>query len=257
MVNQASSAWKFACLGVVLTGLLFGVCTAPAHAAAPTASGKAFDFSIQISVAGINVLNQAPVDQVQFTDMSAPYNNVMQTGSFDSGPGLARLQTGSLVAETEWIPTNSFLAVGSRATANDVNLSVVDVTAVSLLSLQANQIQSTSIVTGTCPPSIMQLLVANIVDDYIFRNGFEVVNLLPSSTAKLPGLGITVLGTSLASLPTDPPPNTSITLPVGESLVLNEQVVSGDGITSLSVTSNALHLVLNMAGIITSDIPTS
>jgi hypothetical protein len=75
----------------------------------------------------------------------------------------------------------------------------------------------------------------------------------------LDDLQIKILGIALPDLPTNPPPNTSIDLAAlgiaNATLVLNEQTVSGDGVTSGGVTSNALHLNLDaVGGLISADV---
>ena len=74
----------------------------------------------------------------------------------------------------------------------------------------------------------------------------------------MPGLEITILGTALPDLPSNPPPNTSVDLSalglVGATLVLNEQNSSGDGIQSLTMSMNALRISLDAAGLLTADV---
>jgi hypothetical protein len=69
---------------------------------------------------------------------------------------------------------------------------------------------------------------------------------------------ITILGIPVPALPTNPPPNTSIDLNAlgiaGVTLVLNEQTRDGDGVHSLSLGTNAIHLGLNIAGLVTGDV---
>lgn len=239
---------------------------AGAHAAAPTASSSAYDLQVNVSVLGGTVLNVMPVDQVQFTNQATSYVDEQTTPSFDSGNPLgtvARLQTGMLDAQTQWLPGASFLAVGAQATADDVNLSAVSLADASLLSLQASVIQGTAIVSGSCPPSSGARLASavHLVDDYIFRNGFEAENLQATSSATLDGSGggivLSLLNSTIANIPANPAPNTSIDLSGisgTNSLILNEQTISGDGITARGVISNALHLSLNVAGVITADV---
>jgi len=68
---------------------------------------------------------------------------------------------------------------------------------------------------------------------------------------------LSVLGNSILNIPTNPAPNTSINLSgiTGtNTLVLNEQTITGDGITGLGVATNALHLSLNVIGVITANV---
>lgn len=235
-----------------------------ALAAAPTASGMAYDLNVNVSVAGNSILAITPVDQVQFANQAAAYADQQTTPSFDSGVNLvARLTTGVLDTQTQWIPASGFLAVGSQATANNVDLNAVDAASSSLLSLQASLIQATAIVTGTCPASSAMVTTndGHLVDDFIFRDGFEPGNLLATSTAALNqsggGIVLSLLGNSILNVPVNPAPNTSIDLSgiTGtNTLVLNEQTTSGDGITAAGVSSNALHLHMNVLGVIIADV---
>jgi hypothetical protein len=56
-------------------------------------------------------------------------------------------------------------------------------------------------------------------------------------------LGLVVNGTPLGNI--TPTPNTVIPIPGIGTLVLNEQVTAGDGVTAASLTVNLIHLILN------------
>lgn len=251
-------------VGLTSAGLIGLGCCATVLAAAPTASGRSYDFGVQISVASIQILNVGPQDQVQFTNLATAYEDDQNSVSFDSGSGtLARLQTGALDAATQWLPGSGFLAVGSMASASDVNLGVVNALSTSLLSLQAPLIQSTAIITGTCPTAAAMRTTnaVHIVDDYVFNNGFEVPNLKVSSTAIVQGaepgdsISLSITGNDVANIPSDPAVNTTVATGVaGVTLILNEQTVTGDGVSGIGVASNAFHLSLNIAGIITAEV---
>jgi len=241
--------------------------TGSALATVPTASGTAFDLNVQVSIVGASILNITPVDQVQFTNLATAYVDEKTTPSFDSGAGLlARLQTGVLDTQTQWIPGANFLADGAQATVNNLDLDAVNALSggSSLLSLQAGVIQATAIVTGTCPAAPVPAAVnaVHLVDDYIFRDGFEPGNLQATGTATLQGSGggivLSILGNSILGIPVNPAPNTSIDLSgllgSGNTLVLNEQTITGDGTTGLGVATNALHLTLNVVGLITASV---
>ena len=78
------------------------------------------------------------------------------------------------------------------------------------------------------------------------------------STATSTSEGSTLIGLSVnGSLPTDvtPPPNTRISIP-GATVILNEQIASGDGVHTSALTVNMIHVVLNdpLTGTITGDI---
>jgi hypothetical protein len=231
-----------------------------ASAAPATASGQAYDIGVNISIANISVLSLTTQHSVQFADEVNPYEDSSSAVSFDSGSGpvtLARLTTGNINVETQWIPSTSFLAAGSRASIADVDLEAVSALSDPLLTLKADLIQATAIVTGTCPPPSTTAIapLVEITDGYVFRNGFDPENLEPSGQVEVPGIDVAVEGTGLLDVPVDPGANTTIPLPLDAgSLILNEQSVSGDGITSRGVASNAAHLNLSLLGTITADV---
>ena len=239
-----------------LAALIAATLAASADATAPTASSNAYDFSVDVSLATIPLLHIDPHVQVQFTDQATAYdNNDSDLTNFDTGLilNLADLKTSAVVAETQWIPGPSFLAVGSRATVNDLNLSLVGENSNSLLDIGADVVESTATIVGTCPQSVVEMaaMSSGIVDDFIFTNGFDLQGLTPASTSDAPGLGVTLGGTPLSDLPTssDQPIVVDISI-LGiatGSLILNEQTVTGDGVTGLSIASNGLHLSVSIA----------
>ncbi len=78
------------------------------------------------------------------------------------------------------------------------------------------------------------------------------------STARSTAEGSTLVGLSInGSAPVDvtPPPNTTIPIP-GGAVILNEQILEGDGVHTSALTANMIHVVLNdpVTGTITADI---
>jgi hypothetical protein len=78
------------------------------------------------------------------------------------------------------------------------------------------------------------------------------------STAKSTAEGSTLIGLSInGSTPVDvtPSPNTTIPIPVG-AVILNEQILEGDGVHTSALTVNMIHVVINdpLTGTITGDI---
>jgi hypothetical protein len=75
--------------------------------------------------------------------------------------------------------------------------------------------------------------------------------LAAAGTTTLVGATASLLGASLA-VEAHPLPNTILVNTLGIKVVLNEQIVSGDGVTGLSITVNAIHVYLtnvNVAGV--------
>ncbi|MGH8499070.1 MAG: hypothetical protein ACRERV_09725, partial [Methylococcales bacterium] len=84
--------------------------------------------------------------------------------------------------------------------------------------------------------------------------------LTPAGTTTLTNAGVTVGANPLLALDVSPAPNTGIDINVlglaGVTLILNEQVVGGNGITTSSISTNALHLTvsINLLGLVFADI---
>jgi hypothetical protein len=224
--------------------------------ATPTASGKSFDMNVQVDLLGHTVLAVTPNKQVEFADLVLAFNDSKLTPSLTLGDAATvYLSTDELSAETQWIPGDTFLAVGSRAMAANVSLSAVNPTAVlgvdaSLLDIAATQIDATAAITGTCPPKVAAKMLNNdvgdIVADFVFHNQFEEQNLIAQNTAELPGLQIDLVGNTLLNLPSNPGINTSIDIGAIGSLTLNKQTVTGDGIASLSSSVDGLLLDVHL-----------
>jgi len=225
-----------------------------AHAV-PTASGHAYDVSIHLTILGVPFdLNAA--DDVQFSNQAAAWSGGQQTAALNASVAGAQFGAQNLDVEAAWQPNAGFLVVGTQATLSNVSLGTFDALAAPLFSLNATQIQATSLIAGTCPTSAapMQKSLIQQVDDYVYVDSFEIRSLLPDSDAQTPGLSVAMQGTSLLGLPLTPAPNTSLPLPGGSGvLVLDEQTVGGDGITGLTVSNNGVHATLNVLGVITGD----
>jgi hypothetical protein len=258
MTIQLSSARR----AVSTTLLVLAMAAAHSAAAAPTASGKSFDVNISVSLLGIPVFAVTPQDQVEFANLVVAYQDSEEHPNFHLGDQTTvYFSTDDLSAETQWIPGANFLAVGSRATAANVDLSVLNPDTMldanaSLLDLSATQVQATAAVTGSCPvttsaKSLRKTQDTDIVDDYVFVNQFEIQNLSPTNTTNIPGLQIDIDGNSILNIPANPLPNTSVNIGAIGTLMLNKQTVTGDGVASLATTVDGLLLDvdLNIAAI--------
>jgi hypothetical protein len=257
MTNHLSTARR----AVSTTLLILAMAVAQTATAAPTASGKSFDLSANVSLAGIPILTIDPNDVVAFDDLTVTFNDSKLQQNFSVGdPTTAQLVASDLSTATQWLPSDTFLAVGSRATTANVELTAINPnlildTNAKLLDLKATQIDATAIVTGTCPPP--EVLLAkkasratqntDIVGDFVFQSEFEIQNLTPTNTSDIPGLEVDVDGTPLLNIPANPAPNTSITIGTIGTLWLNKQSVTGDGIVSLSSTVDGLLLHVDLA----------
>lgn len=257
-------------------GLAAAVCAAvaPAAAAGPTGNASAYDLSVHINLLGVSQLNVDPQAPAQITNATASTSDSHQLPSLNTQDplGLLKLQTGLLKSDAEYAGGN-FAVVGAQGTVNSLNLSAVTLLAAPVLAVTADNIVSRSVLAGACPPTpTVDGTTPLLGNDFIFFNGFDEGNLsavdpygggdtgsggLPGSGAKLGNLTLSLLGTNVP-IPLNPPPNTAVDLAglgiAGATLILNEQTMSGDGVHSLGMTSNAVHLSLNVASLVTAEV---
>lgn len=244
-----------ASIAIALFSIFTGTASQAVHAA-PTASGHAYDVSIHLTIVGVPFdVNAA--DDIQFTNQASAWSNGQQTATLSTSVAGAQFSAQNLDVEGRWQPGDGFLVVGTQATLNNVSLGTFDALSSALLSLTATQIQATSLIAGTCPASARPARAKSLdttVGDYIYFDSFDQRTLAPTTDVNTPGLNVAMQGTPLLGLSDKPTPNTSLMLPGGSgTLVLNEQSVTGDGISGLTVSNNAVHVTLSVAGLITGD----
>src|SRR5258706_402271 len=122
------------------------------------------------------------------------------------------------------------------------------------------------VTTGSIGPSTASAQSSASVESVNLLNGLVTARIVVAmsssiadgSTATSTSEGSTLIGLSInGSSPTDvtPPPNTRISIP-GGTVILNEQIASGDGVHTSALTVNSIHVVLNdpLTGTITVDI---
>lgn len=232
-------------------------------AAAQTGSANAQDLSVHISLLGLANLDVTPQVPSVVANASVAIDVAHSLPGLNIPGALLNLSTGLLSTEAQYVDGGTS-ASGSTVTVAALDLSAVSLLGAALLSVSADAITSTSIVSGYClaTPGIQSV---GLLDDYVFTSTFDTGNLqnsppggAPDDGAKLTGLVITILGIEVPDLPLNPPPNTGVDLSalgiVGATLMLNEQTTGGDGVNSTSKSSNAVHLGLNVAGLITADV---
>ena len=250
----------------VLVAVVLGMAAVPA-AHAETGSANAADLSVHIDLLGVAQLDVDAQVPVGFTnEVDATYQeNALP--SFDSGGTLLHLTTGSLFAEAQYSPGVSFSIAGSNVDVQNLDLSAVTVLGDEILSISADAIHAQSQVMGYCPPARRQSRGVEDVGDTIFFNAFDTGNLIagggdgggaPGDDVTLSGFGLSIMGTPVPDIPVNPPPNTMVDLGAlgiaGATLVLNERVVTGDGIHALALATNGVHLTLDVAGLVTADV---
>jgi len=129
------------------------------------------------------------------------------------------------------------------------------VTATDLFAIATGDADATD---GSNAVSSATLGVVNLLDGLITADG---VVAIATSTVGDDAVNSNAEGSSLADLVvngaqvSDPAPNTRIGLPGVGYVVLNEQIPTGNGVTSSGVTVNMIHLVLtNLLGAKTGEV---
>ena len=251
-----------------LRRVMLGACVAVAFASfaasAETGSGSASDVSVHVSVLGLATLDVDPQAAVSFDNASDPVS--MQDGvpSIDLGNALIHLSAGVTGSDAQFAPGSTWSATEAGTSIANFDLSAVDALGSGLLSIGADLIQSRSAVMGYCLANRVGNRSAAL-DDITFFNSFDEGNLYTGfpgdddgGNVVLVNPGISILGIPVSGLPSLPPPNTSIDLAaqgiLGATLILNEQSITGDGTDWSRMTSNAIHLTLDVAGLITADV---
>lgn len=257
----------------MLAALLAASAMGHAAAATPVGNADAFDLSIQIDILGLTTFNLIAPTSASIVDATETIADSQSLASIiDADPlNLVTLSTGTVTSEAEYV-AGPLSAIAARATVEDLELGALGVGGLDILSLIGGTISSQVALSGFCPEAPVQ--VNALLDDFMFFSGFDYGNLsdgsdgdgeggggaggLPPSGATLIDVQLGVLGIDVPALPLNPAPNTSIDLAalgiIGATLVLNEQTRSGDGVSSLALASNALHLNLDAAGIASADV---
>lgn len=233
---------------------------------AEVGSGDAWDLKVSLKVLGINALNVTPVSRASFADSAVPAGHWEQKQGIDVGnAAVARVTTDLLTSEAEYRPGVSFSASASEGQVAELDLQAVGLLGASLLSLKADVIRSKSVVAGYCPRATPSS--GDLLNDVMFGNGFDSGTLGtggdgtpgtgPDDSASLVNVRLKLIGIQVP-IPLNPPPNTGVDLSqlgiVGATLLLNEQVIEGDGIQSRKKTTNGLRLTLNIIGTITGEV---
>jgi hypothetical protein len=250
----------------VMLGACVALALASFNASAETGSAAASDLSVHVSVLGLANLDVDPQAAVAFTNVTDPTALNDGLPSLDLGGAIVHLTAGVTGSEADYRPGPSWSGALSTTSIANLNLSAVDLLGSGLLSISADLVQSQSAMMGWCVAAQKQAqTLASDLDEITFINGFDNGNFY----AGLPGdetggnvvllnPGISILGIPVVDLPTLPPPNTSIDLAaqgiLGATLILNEQTITSDGVLWSHMTSNAIHLTLNVAGLITADV---
>jgi uncharacterized repeat protein (TIGR01451 family) len=129
------------------------------------------------------------------------------------------LQTGLLeVNAASTVPGSD--SVSADATVDDLEILIVEL--LQLLTISADTVQSTADISGTCG---------------------DVLTATGTTTIENATVGGT-LGAGL-SISVNPAPNTVLLNLSGITVILNEQIIGGDGVNSRSLTVNAIRISLD------------
>jgi hypothetical protein len=252
--------------GVLAASLGIGLGLAAIGAHAETGSAAARDVAIHVNLLGLATLDADPQASVGFENATEATSQQDSLPSLDLGGALIHVSSGLTSSEAEYVRGSSLDGAAAATVIHDFDLSVINLLGDGLISIRADVIQSQSTVIGYCLAE--REGTRSMLDDIGFFNGFETGNLMPGGAGG-PGDGdggnvllvnpeVTILGIPVPGLPTAPPPNTAIDLAplgiVGATLILNERTIGGNGVDMSSMTSNALHLTLDTAGLVTADV---
>ncbi len=143
------------------------------------------------------------------------------------------LSTGVLATNADSVIAND--NTSADATVDDLVLSIVG--SLPLLTIGADTVVSTADVGGDCGAGSLTATGTTTIE------GASVGGTL--------GLGL--------SIDVNPPPNFELINLLGIRVVLNEQIVTGDGVTSRGITVNAIHVdltntILSLIGALSGDI---
>jgi uncharacterized repeat protein (TIGR01451 family) len=190
---------------------------APAVADAPVTHGAAFGEQISLKLQTLLATVQASSGPLSSVAGDAPpFNKDASALTVNVGLGSLGtvLHTGLLLSHTDSPGAGQ---VASNATVHDLGLSLVPV--MPLLTLHSDEVRSSAAIGGTCGSTLTATGTTTLV------------NAAAGGTL---GLGLHI-GASVA-------PNTVLLNLLGVRVVLNEQIGSGDGVTSRALTVNAIHV---------------
>ncbi len=188
-----------------------------AEAADPVTRGDAYGEQISLKLQTLLATVQAssgPLSTV--SGDTSPFNKDASALSLSVGLGSfgTVLHTGLLLSHTD---SASPSQVSSNATVHDLGISLVPVAP--LLTLHADEVRSSAVIGGTCGSALSA------------TGSTTLVNAGVGGTL---GLGLQIGATV--------PPNTVLLNLLGIRVVLNEQILGGDGITSRTISVNAIHI---------------
>src|SRR5574337_14331 len=187
------------------TGFLIGLATLPAQAE-NSVSGEAF--GVSVNVAGPLVPTGVVIPKTP--DVILPPN-----GGMVENQVLTISVPGILVSRTLTVMTSGAIAASKASAQSSATVEQLD------------------ILNGLVAAKLVVAMASSSAD------GSKATSNAEGSTL----VGLTVNGVLLGDV--TPPPNTKIDIPGVGSVILNEQILSGDGVHSTALTVNMVHVVLS------------
>lgn len=192
-------------------------------------SSDAAGVIVGISVDGSAELELAPVPFVQGAAPPA-YDNVNSVASVAAISGLLGTVVETGVAEVQAASDLPGTTISSsRSTVENLEVAIGGL--LTLLGVTATEVESTAQVSGECGVGLAPSGSTAIVDGEAIVSGV---------------VGVTVLSSA-------PAPNSEPLLislgPLAIRMILNEQIITGDGVDVSSITVNAIHIELTGANI--------
>lgn len=230
------TAQAFSLMRPLLAAAAVVTATLPLTAhAAPVATSSGYGLLVDLSIGSIATATVGPVSPA---NGSAPpaYDNESSLASASADVALGSdflgsytlgIDTGLLVSEASGTTAGTPQAYGS-ATINDLGLAVNLLPgffpAQALGALGASTIQATSLITA---------------DGGLSATGTMIIEDLNFTGLLVGGILVDLGAVATAD------PNTVLLDFAGLKIILNEQLTFGDGTTSLGLTTNAIHILLD------------
>lgn len=192
-------------ISLFATGFLIGFTTLPAQAGS-SVSGEAFGVSVNVS---------GPLIPTGVVIPRTPDVILPPDGGMVEDQVLTVSVPGILVSRTLTVMTSGAIGANTASAQSSATVEQLDI--------------RNGLVTA-------RLVVAMASST---ANGSTATSNAEGSTL----VGLTVNGTALGDI--TPAPNTTIPIPGVGSVILNEQLPSGDGVHSTALTVNMIHVVLN------------
>lgn len=195
-------------------------------AQAQTADSSAFGESVDLTAdttGGIVTVTSGPLPQVAGT---APPNYNLSDSAASASASSATLGGEVLGTGVLTVTASSDVAatfVDATSTVDDLDLRVVPDLAALLLSLTADTVASRAEVMGSCDSGLVATGTTTLANANVAGDAADTAGATGAVTAA-------------------PAPNTVLLDAAGIRVVLNEQLVSGNGTDSSAITVNAIHI---------------